>query len=319
MGDFLTDIAERSFAAEHAIRPRPMSVYETLHAGGVVPSGQNLEAEGENTPLVPEGNARATTSTGERTVSERGIDSFSAFTDDSEWARGANDPRLLAAKTAGSPDRRRHFDTGGAPTPPTVTLSPIADRHPAATVTAEQTGEANSTRSAVEPIPAVETLFNAESSKRAQNCSSLEIEIVSMDESREVHHKESPSRQHVSGEQSDRLDKETASTNLGTKASREMAEISFLNPVIKGTETERLITPLLTQQPVIPMDSRYGNARDKQDDQREKAAQTPTIHVTIGRIEVRATQVPVQKETRPKARGAMSLDEYLNRRNGERR
>jgi hypothetical protein len=42
-----------------------------------------------------------------------------------------------------------------------------------------------------------------------------------------------------------------------------------------------------------------------------------TVHVTIGRIEVRAAQTPLQSlpKTKPPA-NAMSLDEYLGRRNG---
>ncbi len=44
---------------------------------------------------------------------------------------------------------------------------------------------------------------------------------------------------------------------------------------------------------------------------------TPAIHVTIGRIEIRATQVADKPIARPRAASnTMSLDDYLNRRNG---
>jgi hypothetical protein len=51
------------------------------------------------------------------------------------------------------------------------------------------------------------------------------------------------------------------------------------------------------------------------DDRRAQTAEEPTIQVTIGRVEIRATvaPTPVRKTTaRPPA---MSLDEYLKRRN----
>jgi hypothetical protein len=44
---------------------------------------------------------------------------------------------------------------------------------------------------------------------------------------------------------------------------------------------------------------------------------SPTIHVTIGRIEVRATPAPPAPRQRP-APAVMSLDDYLKRREGER-
>jgi hypothetical protein len=43
----------------------------------------------------------------------------------------------------------------------------------------------------------------------------------------------------------------------------------------------------------------------------------PTIHVTIGRIEVRATPAPASAPpSRPKPAPTMSLDDYLRQRNG---
>ncbi len=54
------------------------------------------------------------------------------------------------------------------------------------------------------------------------------------------------------------------------------------------------------------------------DARRERAEATPTINVTIGRVEVRATQTPAPAERRAEtAAPRMSLDDYLRRRNGE--
>jgi hypothetical protein len=52
-------------------------------------------------------------------------------------------------------------------------------------------------------------------------------------------------------------------------------------------------------------------------DSSDQSAATPNIQVTIGRIEIRATQTTEKPVAKPKATSAtMSLDEYLNRRNG---
>lgn len=60
---------------------------------------------------------------------------------------------------------------------------------------------------------------------------------------------------------------------------------------------------------------RQAAARDAQ---RERAEVPPTINVTIGRVEVRATQTPAPAQRRDEtAAPRMSLDDYLRRRNGE--
>lgn len=60
---------------------------------------------------------------------------------------------------------------------------------------------------------------------------------------------------------------------------------------------------------------RQAAARDAQ---RERAEVTPTINVTIGRVEVRATQAPAPAQRRAEtAAPRMSLDDYLRRRSGE--
>jgi hypothetical protein len=42
----------------------------------------------------------------------------------------------------------------------------------------------------------------------------------------------------------------------------------------------------------------------------------PTIQVTIGRIEIRATQVAQKSEKKSYASNTLSLDDYLKQRNG---
>lgn len=65
----------------------------------------------------------------------------------------------------------------------------------------------------------------------------------------------------------------------------------------------------------VPRRERQAVAREAQ---RERAEVPPTINVTIGRVEVRATQTPQPAQRRAEAAAPrMSLDDYLRRRNGE--
>jgi hypothetical protein len=54
-------------------------------------------------------------------------------------------------------------------------------------------------------------------------------------------------------------------------------------------------------------------------EQAPPAAEPPTIHVTIGRIEVRATTPAVPAKQAPRSSSALSLDEYLRSREGGKR
>jgi len=99
-------------------------------------------------------------------------------------------------------------------------------------------------------------------------------------------------------------------------------EWPFDPDVSSGTdrgERDNVIMPLTTQQPPQPLIKPIFNLW-KNTGHREAPAKTePTIQVTIGRVEVRATTAPVQNRPRPKAPASMSLDEYLRGRDGGRR
>jgi hypothetical protein len=71
--------------------------------------------------------------------------------------------------------------------------------------------------------------------------------------------------------------------------------------------------PIVGQPRVAPL-SEYRSG-EKIGRGAEKSAPAPTIHVTIGRVEVRATQVTSQSTPKPRpASHTMSLDDYLRRR-----
>lgn len=79
----------------------------------------------------------------------------------------------------------------------------------------------------------------------------------------------------------------------------------------RGRESSNAIEPRH-----VPRRERQAAAREAQ---RERAQAAPTINVTIGRVEVRATQAPAPAPRRAEtATPRMSLDDYLRRRrNGE--
>jgi len=51
---------------------------------------------------------------------------------------------------------------------------------------------------------------------------------------------------------------------------------------------------------------------------RRQPAEAPAIHVTIGRVEIRATVAPGQEKKRAPKAPALGLDAYLRQRNGGR-
>ncbi len=74
------------------------------------------------------------------------------------------------------------------------------------------------------------------------------------------------------------------------------------------------IQPLVTQPPIAPLfEDQSADSLGRGDDR--GAPPAPTIHVTIGRIEVRAVQATSPSSPKPRpAQPAMSLDDYLQRR-----
>jgi hypothetical protein len=83
----------------------------------------------------------------------------------------------------------------------------------------------------------------------------------------------------------------------------------------EAVERESVITP----QSVLPLLDHVERIAlpSLQPSRREREPKPePTIHVTIGRIEVRATTAPLQPRPKPRAPAPMSLDEYLGLRSG---
>lgn len=83
------------------------------------------------------------------------------------------------------------------------------------------------------------------------------------------------------------------------------------------------LTPAIQPRPVSPAQPRINpaspSAFGEPSNPRARGAEAPTIQVTIGRIEVRATPPPAPVPKPRPASPTMSLDDYLRQRNEGRR
>ncbi len=95
-----------------------------------------------------------------------------------------------------------------------------------------------------------------------------------------------------------------------------ISERTLVKPVIKRFETDKLVTSQIPLQPIGRLQSNRPTTWGQNNEPMQQQLATPTIQVTIGRVEVRATTSPPQNRAREKAPVSMSLDEYLLRRNG---
>ena len=154
-------------------------------------------------------------------------------------------------------------------------------------------------------VPADESIYPA-----------IEIRRKPLLESPDGHQTSSPSRAAATDEGIDKTSQEQAFQDHQSKVAVTISEHTLLKPAIERVETEKPVATQLQQQPVAPLHSRLETRWGKKNETMQIEKSTPTIHVTIGRIEVRATPAPIQNQPRPKAPDTMSLDEYLRRRNG---
>lgn len=101
-----------------------------------------------------------------------------------------------------------------------------------------------------------------------------------------------------------RTDRESGGPVHQSNTAGTISERTLLKPVIERIEMQNSVATQLPRQPVASLHSRL------------ETNSNPTINVTIGRIEVRATPASVQKQPKSNVPDTMNLDEYLRRRNG---
>ncbi len=126
----------------------------------------------------------------------------------------------------------------------------------------------------------------------------------------------SPSRPPAAVSGIDRTGQELAVPDHQSKVAGTISERTLVKPAIERVEVEKSAATQLPQQPIAHLRSRMETTWGKMNGLTQKETSTPTIHVTIGRIEVRATPAQIQSQPKPRPQDAMSLDEYLRRRNG---
>ncbi|WP_426993393.1 hypothetical protein [Methylomonas sp. CM2] len=88
------------------------------------------------------------------------------------------------------------------------------------------------------------------------------------------------------------------------------------------SEPLKPMNPLVAElKPIVPALTGFKDAAARQPaDVRPEPTPMPTIQVTIGRIEIRATQTSEKSAAKPRpAQATMSLDDYLKQRDGGRR
>ncbi|NJA05301.1 hypothetical protein HC024_06090 [Methylococcaceae bacterium WWC4] len=111
---------------------------------------------------------------------------------------------------------------------------------------------------------------------------------------------------------------------------RERVPGSDATPVIAAANRQRQpeseplkpMIPLVAElKPIVPALTGFKDAVARQPvDVRPEPTPMPTIQVTIGRIEIRATQTSEKSAAKPRpAQATMSLDDYLKQRDGGRR
>lgn len=111
---------------------------------------------------------------------------------------------------------------------------------------------------------------------------------------------------------------------------RERVPGSDATPVIAAANRQRQpeseplkpMNPLVAElKPIVPALTGFKDAVARQPvDVRPEPTPMPTIQVTIGRIEIRATQTSEKSAAKPRpAQATMSLDDYLKQRDGGRR
>ena len=320
MADFLTDIAERSLSVGQAVRPRPVTAYETLQTAGAAGSPQKWEAEGDYPPSAPDGNAGATTAYGGEPGGRRGADTISPR--ESEPYRFT--PREAQLSAAARPIEPTEMQFGQDPSGVASRPSPLPtenmDHHPNEPALSGETGWESGNRPLAKPSPLKTVPVSGESaSDHAALCPSFPVSIAPMGASREGQPKMPSPASMGPGGGIELPDTESENPGHISMIPGEAAESLVPKPMVESVGHDMPAHPPLPRQPAAPPDSGMGNLWERKNELLQTERPTPTIHVTIGRIEVRATQAPVQKEPRPRGRDAMSLDEYLHRRNGERR
>jgi len=277
MSDYLADIVQRNLTIEPAVRPRPLSVFEPSQA--TVATGlQKGQPEWRKRELSETSQAKAGASAHPTIPDHKPIEAH-ATQPDSSVVDIKPDVELNVSNPI---DNSRE------------------EKNPAAEPPAAKDGQAILIKGPVfnrAPTPSSITMFSPDLSPAEQPATeALKLPTEKKPDTGKGQGSFSPVHHtHTGGHQ---------------------PKPSFVKPLNEEPEFEETLPSYLPPRVVPPVHSRLEAIWDKQDDRISKAKPEPTIQVTIGRIEVRATQAQAKSPSKPKQQNTMGLDEYLRKRNG---
>jgi len=322
MSDFLANIYERTFTTSQAIRPRPLSVFEAFQATGVagfaqhprpeleirLPESDNLE----EVSLTPDA-----MTTREPAVGQRDANTISVQASRLGVSAAIPDPRTLVPTPDEQTARQGKSRSAEVQAPRLGISVAIADLRTLAPTAVDQSSGQGECRPAARLSPA-EHAKSIRTKVPADDSISPAFEVRSRLtlESPDGHQTGTSSRLPATEGRIDRKNQESAVPEHHSKIAGTISERTLLKPAIERFEMEKPVPAQLPQQPIAPLQSRLETAWEEKNASMQKEKSTPTIHVTIGRIEVRATTAPIQKQPKPREPDALSLDYYLRRRNG---
>lgn len=287
MGDFLADIAERSFTTAQAIRPRPLSVFEPFQATGNMGSAQQSRLEQDY--RLPESDNVGTASLTPATIATRE-----------------------------QPATRREANTISVQGPNMGVSAAIADPQPVApTIVVQPASQGEFRPAEIQPPPDHTPLIEPKVQVDGRIIPAFKIRSDPPVKSPGGRQTAIPSGSPVKEGRIDSRDRESVVPDHQSKVIGTISEVTPLKPAIERVEMENSVAAQLPRQPIAPLHSRLETKWRGKNEPMQKEGSTPTINVTIGRIEVRATPAPIQKQPKSRATDAMSLDEYMRRRNGD--
>ena len=323
MSDFLVGIAEKSLTTEQAIRPRPLSAFEPFQANGAAGSAHQKRAEQDNRlfgsnkagSVIP---APVAVSAEERRAGQGEAGAIDVQAPRLSVSAAIDGSQPVASTPVDQPGREGNFRTVGARDPRLGISVVIADPHPVATAPVGQTGSGIEDRLATGQSPSegkqtIGPKVPADETNSPASGIGSKLPLESPDE----HRTATTSGPHATEGWTDRTGRESGVPGHQSDAAGTISEGNLVKPIMGRIEMEIPVGTQLPRQPITPLHSRLETAwREKNDSMRKENA-NQTIHVTIGRIEVRATPPPVQNQPKTRAPSALSLDEYMRRRNGD--
>ena len=294
VSDFLGNLAAKSLKLTPVVRPRPVSFFEPARAAGALGQGLPFDAlsafgqpETDNAPALPQ-----------RPMRPRSANPFAGQplpADRPDSAEGVSQPPVSAARPE---HRTRHL------------LQPAARPAPVVPPPVQAQPSPNANAGALPPAWPLETenrawpLAGSPSPRRPQPTASYATPTL-----------QAPARALDEGSRPDPIVAPAPPAGARENASDATHRQLAVTPASERMAVERTIQDRPRLIPAAVADLPHVTSRpDSRSSAMDKQAATPTIQVTIGRIEVRATPAALPARKERSAPQVMSLDDYLRQR-----